>query len=179
MLVLRFDGAFLLRFAERTFDGWLLNVPPRRRRGFGRRPLERHSTKQVAPQAIGVGVPGVTQPTHDPGADHIEADPTGGELLLHPPQATAKAADVLPSQEPVRGKNPVAEEAVALLAREDDALVPMDLEPKVLQEPFDLGTDLLKPPLVIGEDEEVIDVADVFQPQPVGDEVVERVEVDV
>src|SRR4051794_24690965 len=35
LLVLRFDGAFLLRFAERTFDGWLLNVPPRIRRGFG------------------------------------------------------------------------------------------------------------------------------------------------
>ncbi len=37
----------------------------------------------------------------------------------------------------------------------------------------------MQPPLVVGEDEEVIDVADVAQPEMVGDEVVERVEVDV
>src|SRR5271157_6374476 len=46
LLLLRFAGAFLLRFAERTFAGSLLNVPPRRIRGFGRRPLKGHSTKQ-------------------------------------------------------------------------------------------------------------------------------------
>ena len=37
----------------------------------------------------------------------------------------------------------------------------------------------MQPPLVVGEDQEVIDVADVAQPESVGDEVVERVEVDV
>ena len=37
----------------------------------------------------------------------------------------------------------------------------------------------MQPPLVVGEDQEVIDVADVAQPQPVGDEVIERIEVDV
>ena len=31
----RFDGAFLLRFAARTFAAWFVNVPPRRRREFG------------------------------------------------------------------------------------------------------------------------------------------------
>ena len=36
----------------------------------------------------------------------------------------------------------------------------------------------MQPPLVVGEDQEVIDIADVAQPEPVGDEVIERVEVD-
>jgi len=46
----------MLRFAERMFDGCLSNVAPQRRRGFGRRRLEGHSTEEVGSQAIGVGV---------------------------------------------------------------------------------------------------------------------------
>ncbi len=87
--------------------------------------------------------------------------------------------DVLLDQEPVPGEDPVAQEADALIAREDDALVPVDLEPQALQESLDLGPDLVQMPLVVGEDEEVIDVADVIQPELVGEELVERVEVDV
>ena len=37
----------------------------------------------------------------------------------------------------------------------------------------------MEPPLFVGEDQEIIDVADVAQSQPVGDKVIERVEVDI
>ena len=58
------------------------------------------------------------------------------------------------------------------MARKDDALVTVDLEPECLQELLDLHSDLMQPPLVVGEDQEVIDVADVAQSQPVADEVI-------
>ena len=98
---------------------------------------------------------------------------------LHPAHPTAEPSDVLLGQQPVRREDPVAEEADALVAREDDALVPVDPEPERSRNSLDLGPDLVEPPLVVGEDQEVIDVTDVAQPEPVGDEVVERVEVDV
>ena len=65
------------------------------------------------------------------------------------------------------------------VARKDDALVTVDLKTESLEELLDLRSDLVQPPLVVGEDQEVIDVADVAQSQPVADEVIERVEVDV
>ena len=37
----------------------------------------------------------------------------------------------------------------------------------------------MEPPLIVGEDQEVIDVTDVAQPKAVADEVIERIEVDV
>ena len=119
MLLLRFAGAFLLRFAERTFAGSLLNVPPRRIRGFGRRPLKGHSTKQVAPQAIGIGMAGMTQPTHDPGADGIETDATIGKLSLHPAHPTTEAVDVLFGNQSVGREDPIAKEADALFGAQD------------------------------------------------------------
>src|SRR5271157_2458284 len=179
LFVLRFDGAFLLRFTERTFAGSLLNVPPRRIRGFGRRPLKGHSTKQVAPQAIGIGMAGMSNPTHDPGADDLEPDATPGILPLHPAHPATEAADIVFGNQSVAREDPIAQEADALFAREDDALVPMDLEPQALQKMLDLPLDLVEPSLVVGKDEKVINVADVTQPEMVGDEVIEGVEVDV
>jgi hypothetical protein len=40
LLLLRFAGAFLLRLAERRFNGLLLKAPPRKERLRGRRPAE-------------------------------------------------------------------------------------------------------------------------------------------
>src|SRR5271157_1050895 len=147
LFVLRFDGAFLLRFAERTFAGSLLNVPPRRIRGFGRRPLKGHSTKQVAPQAIGIGMAGMSNPTHDPGADGIETDATPGKLSLHPAHPAAEPSHVFLDQKSVRGEDPIAKEADALSAGEHNALVPMDLEPQGLEKMLDLPFDLVQPSL--------------------------------
>ena len=121
-----------------------------------------------APQAIGIGMAGMADPTHDPGADGVEPDPAGGELPLHPAHPAAEPPDVLLGQQSVRREDPVAQEADALLAREDDALVPVDLEPQASPGSRSIcRSDLVQPPLVVGEDQEVIDVADVAQPQPV------------
>src|SRR5271157_261557 len=112
-------------------------------------------TKEVGSQAIGVGMPGVAQPTHDPGADGVEPDATRGKLSLHPAHPATEAPDVLLGNQSVRREDPVAQEADALFAREDDALVPMDLEPQGLQEMLDLPLDHVEPSLVIGKDEKV------------------------
>ncbi|MFI5457549.1 MAG: hypothetical protein ACHRXM_19070 [Isosphaerales bacterium] len=77
----------------------------------------------------GVGMPGVTQPAHDPGADGVEPDPAAGERPLHPARPTAEAHDILPAQEPVRGEDPVAQEADALVARKNHALVASEIIP--------------------------------------------------
>ena len=122
---------------------------------------------------------GMTHPTHDPGADGVEPDATIGKLPLHPAHPAAEAADVLLGNQSVRREDPIAQEADALFAREDDALVPMDSEPQGLQKMLDLPFDLVEPPLVIGKDEKVINVADVTQPEMVSDEMIKRVEVDV
>ncbi len=124
-------------------------------------------------------MPGVAEPTHDPGADRLESDPTRRVRRLHPSHAATEAVDVLLDQQPVRREDPVTQKADALVAREHDTLVPVDLEPEAFEELADLVPNLVETPLVVGEDEEIIDVADVAQPEPVGDEVVERVEVDV
>jgi len=42
--------------AERTFDDWLLNAPPRNTRLLSRRPLESYFSKKVTPQAMAVGL---------------------------------------------------------------------------------------------------------------------------
>ena len=130
-------------------------------------------------ESIGIGVAGMADPAHDPGTDRVEADPAGGELALHPAHPAAEAADVLLSQEPMRREDPVTEEPDSVPGRENDALVRMDAEPQLFEESADLVADLVQPPLVVGEDQEVVDVADIAQPQPVGDEVVQRVEVDI
>src|SRR5262249_42883856 len=122
---------------------------------------------------------GVSYPTHDPGADDLEPDATPRILPLHPSHPAAEAADILPGNQSMGREDPIAQEADALFAREDDALVPVDLEPQGLQEMLDLPLDLVEPLLVVGEDEKVIDVADVAQSQALGDEVVQGIEVDV
>ncbi len=73
-------------------------------------------------------MPGVTQPTHDPGADGVEPDPAGGERLLHPAHPATEPSDVFPGQKPVRREDPIAQEPDALIAREDHALVLVDLK---------------------------------------------------
>jgi len=122
---------------------------------------------------------GMSNPTHDPGANLLEPDATTGELPLHPAHPAAEAVDVLFSNQSAGREDPIAKEADTLFAREHHALVPMDLEPQGLQKMLDLPFDLVEPPLVVGEDQEVIDVADVTQPEMVGDEVIEGVEIDV
>lgn len=64
LLLLRLSGWLLLRLAERTFDALLLNEPPRKTRLLIHRPAEQHLSKETAPQAIRVGLTGVTAPTH-------------------------------------------------------------------------------------------------------------------
>src|SRR5271157_3658787 len=122
---------------------------------------------------------GMSNPTHDPGANLLEPDATPRILSLHPSHPAAEAMDVLFGNQSVGREDPIAKEADALFAREDDALVPMDSEPQGLQKMLDLPFDLVQPPFVVGEDQEVIDVADVAQSEAVGDKVIERVEVDV
>ena len=54
--------------------------------------------KQINPQAIGVGMSGMTQPTHDPGADGVEPDATRGERPLHPAHPATEPSDVFLGQ---------------------------------------------------------------------------------
>ncbi len=99
---------------------------------------------------------GMSNPTHDPGADGVEPDATTGKLALHPAHPAAEAVDVLFGNQSVGWEDPIAKEADALFAREDHALVPMDSEPQGLQKMLDLPFDLMESSLVVGKDEKVI-----------------------
>ncbi len=66
------------------------------------------------------------------------------------------------------------------LDREDDVLGRMQPQPQASQKVPDLFAHFGQVLLVVGEHQEIIDVADVaLDPQAVLDEVIERVEVDV
>ena len=81
---------------------------------------------------------GVTDPAHDPGADGVEPDPASGKLSLHPAHPATEPPDVFLGQKPVRREDPIAQEPDALFARENHALVLVDLKPQRLQESLDL-----------------------------------------
>ena len=124
-------------------------------------------------------MPGMTDPAHDPGADAVEPDAPGGERALHRAHPATEPSDVFLNQKSVRGEDTIAQEPDALIARKDHALVAVDLKTQRLQEALGLSAYLMQPPLVVGEDQEVIDVPDVAQSQAVADEMIERVELDV
>jgi len=88
-LLLRFAGRLLLRYAERTFDGWLLNEPPRNTRLQGRRPAEGVLGEQPPPQSVGTGLVGVADPAEDAAAGVVERD------LLAEPGARAAVPEAL------------------------------------------------------------------------------------
>ncbi len=114
--------------------------------------------QEVASQAIGVSVSGVADPAHDAGANRVEAEVAGGKLPSQPLEAAAEAADIFLREQTVGRENAVAQKANPLIAREHHALVALDPKPQALQEMLDLRLDLVKPALVIGEDQEVIDI---------------------
>ena len=101
-------------------------------------------------------------------------------IPLHPPHPATEPPDVLLGQQAVRRQDPVAEEPDAVLDREDHALLRVKPQPQANQKVPDPFPHVGQVPLVVGEHQEIIDVADVaLDPQPVLDEVIERVEVDV
>ncbi len=101
------------------------------------------------------------------------------KATLHPAHPATEPSHVFLNQKSVRREDTIAQEPDALIARKNHALVLVDLKTQRLQESLDLQSHLVQPPLVVGEDQEVINVADVAQPETVGDEVIERIEVDV
>jgi hypothetical protein len=121
----------------------------------------------------------VADPAHDPGVDDVEPDSAVGKRALHPAHPAAEPTDVLLCELSMGRKDPIAQEPHALIARKDYALVLVDLKTQRFQEALDLQTHLMQPPLVVGEDQEVIDVTDVAHPEPVGHIMIERIEVDV
>jgi hypothetical protein len=135
--------------------------------------------KQVASQAIGIGMASVSNPAHDPRADDLEPDASLGEFSLHPAHPATETSNILFGKQATGREDPIAQETYALLAREDHALVRMDLEPQGLQELLDLLFDLVELSFVIGENQKVINIPNVTQPKPVGDEVVEGIEIDI
>jgi hypothetical protein len=110
LLLLRFAGSLLLRLSERRFNALLLKAPPRNERLFGRHPAEGMFQEQPLPQAIGIGLAGVPNPTRYPSPHLIRADLVPGVLLLHTAQATAEPQHVCSGQQSVRGEDPVAQE---------------------------------------------------------------------
>ncbi len=124
-------------------------------------------------------MPGVSDPDHDPGADGVEPDPSNGKFSLHPSHPATESAHVFLDQKSVRGEDSIAQEPDALIARKYYALVLVDLKTQRLQESLDLQAHLVKTPLVVGKNEKIINVADIAQPETFGDEVIERIEVDV
>jgi hypothetical protein len=60
---LRSIGRFLWQFAKRTFATFFVERrAPKTIHGFGRRPLEGHSTKQRRVPASGIGLSGLSDP---------------------------------------------------------------------------------------------------------------------
>src|SRR5262249_49380170 len=128
LLLLRFSGSLLLRLSERRFNALLLKAPPRNERLWRRRPAEGMFQEQPLPQSIGIGLAGVTNPAHDSPPDLVRADLVSGVLLLHVAQTTAEPPHVRPSQEPVRGEDPVAQERDPVADRKDDVLPRMQAQ---------------------------------------------------
>jgi hypothetical protein len=133
LLLLRFAGAFLLRLAERRFNGWLLKAPPRKERLWGRRPAEGVFQEQPLPQSIGIGLRGVAHPAHHPAHYLVCGDFVPSVLPLHSAQAAAEAPDVRFRQEPVRGEDAIAEKGNAGANGEDDVLPRVQPQPQAGQ----------------------------------------------
>src|SRR5947209_2872772 len=116
-------------------------------------------------------------PVHQPLIDFSKGNPVSRITLLHLPHPATESPDVLLGQQTVRRENPVAEKSYARLDREDDVLGRMQPQPQANQKVPDLFSHVGQVALVVGEYQKIIDVADVaLDPQPLLDEVIERVE---
>ena len=118
-------------------------------------------------------------PTHDSGTDVGERETTVGEGSLHPAHPAAEAPDIFLGEQAVSREDAVAEKANAVASGKYDTLIVVDTQTESLEELADLSAHFVDASLVVGENQEVVDVAHVAEPQTVGDEVVERVEVNV
>jgi hypothetical protein len=119
-------------------------------------------------------------PTQQPLIDGCERHSPFTLISLHLPNPAQETPDVLPGQQAVCRENPVAEESYALLDREDDVLRRMQTQTQANQEVSDLFSHFGQMPFLLGEHQKIIDVADVaLDSQPVLDEVIERVQIDV
>lgn len=81
--------------------------------------------EQPPPQSVGIGLAGVADPAHDPPPGLVQGNLVPGILLLHLPQPPPEAPDVLLDQQPVRGEDPVADEADALRHGSDSWRAPV------------------------------------------------------
>jgi hypothetical protein len=104
-------------------------------------------------------------PTHQPAANVRELDPAGRVVRLHLSDAAMKPPDVLLRQEPMRGKDAVAEEADAVVRPRHDAFARMQPQTQPYQKFPDPFAQVGQFALVVGEDEKIVDVPNVAESQ--------------
>lgn len=124
MWLLRLSGVFLLRLAKRAFLGCCSRNRHATNDGStaaqdGRvgRPLEDDLLEQPLPRVECVRVPGVADPTDQPRANRLRPNLAAREQILQPAHAPAKTGDILAHQQSMIGKDPVAQEPRAIVAR--------------------------------------------------------------
>ena len=129
---------------------------------------------------MGVGLPSMAGPTHQPLFDFGQRHLAIAEIFLHPPNTTEKSPDVFFHQQPMRGEHSIAEKANALLDRKDRVLSWVKFQPQSAEKSADLFTGFRQLPLVVREQQKIIDIAHIaLEPQSLFDEVIERIEIHV
>lgn len=169
LLSFRFAGAFLLRLGARTLSALLFHPPPRKTAWFGlalacsaerrlRQTAESNSTKHVLPQAIGIGMGGMSQPALDAPANALHAEQaTGIELALQTQSADEPSGGGL-AQETVRGKDAVAQKVNAILGAHHLALAGVQAQTQAGEVRGHGIFDLPEGAFAVAKDNEIITV---------------------
>lgn len=123
---------------------------------------------------------GVRPPRLDFGARLRLLDRVRLELILDPAQAIAGAFDALGRQPPPASRvKLVAQERGGLRGREDHSLAWVQFEPAPRQELCDLAAPFRQLLGAVGEQREVINIAQIRRTQFLGAEMIQRIEKDI
>ena len=181
MLLFRLSGVFLLRLADRQLAGLLFQLPPRRTRvDSGPVPHEPPLPAKPSEQPFTVGLPRVADPARQARLDVVPVDPPGGILPPHPSHPPAELSDVALPQEAMVGPDAIADECQALPTRPDLDLAGMEPQTQPRYKVPQRCGRFPQRVAVVVKDDEVVAVAHVpAQPEPTGDEVVQRRQIPV
>jgi hypothetical protein len=161
-LLLRLSVLFLLRAEERNQSVVLFHEPPRiARHSSVPVPAEQSRSKQAAAQSQGIGLAGMTDPALHPRVEVLPIHAAASVGSSEAAQATGESVAVVIAQQAKAGKHPIAEYIDPIMDPKDIGLTWVDAQPQGLQSLLDRLAPGMQLGLVVGQQQEIIDVAQV------------------